>query len=99
MAGERLARLGDALRPLIDGEPCLRGATGMRHQDRDLDALRAGAEREAPALAARLVDEARAATLDVLGGTEGATAIAARRRQAADHVSEASVTEPTKTPS
>jgi hypothetical protein len=33
-------------------------------------------------LAAQLVDEARAATLDILGDTEGATSIAARRMQA-----------------
>jgi hypothetical protein len=45
----------------------------------DLDALRAAARARAPAVAARLVDEARAAALDAMGDTEGATAIAARR--------------------
>jgi hypothetical protein len=51
----------------------------IEHPGRDLDAFRAAARTQAPAVTAWLVDEARAATLDVLGDAEGATLIAARR--------------------
>jgi hypothetical protein len=71
---EGLAGLGDALRPLIAGTRRRRSAPGL-----SLDVLRSGARLQTPAVAARLVDEARAATLDVLGDIEGATAIVARR--------------------
>ncbi len=90
-SAERLAGLSDALRPQIDGTPRLRGAT----TDLDLDALRARAralaatvvariadEARAATVVARIADEARAATLDILGDTEGATSIAARRLRA-----------------
>jgi hypothetical protein len=75
---ERLAGLGDTLGPLFEGHP----PTPGRRRKLDLDALRAAARRQAPALAARLVDEARLATLDVIGDEAAAAAIAARRFRA-----------------
>jgi hypothetical protein len=76
---ERLASLGGALPPLPVGHHRAPGSAEIEPPDLDLDALRFGARAQAPAVASRLVDEARAATLDVLGDTEGATSIAARR--------------------
>ncbi len=75
---ERLAGLGDALRPLIHGRCRAPRSADIVPPDLDLDALRSGARTTAPAVAAGLVDEARAAALDLLGDTEGATSIAAR---------------------
>jgi hypothetical protein len=79
---ERLASLGDALRPLMEGRRRAPRSAGVGAPCLDLVALRSGARSRTPALASRLVDEARAATLDVLGDTEGATSIAARRLRA-----------------
>jgi hypothetical protein len=79
---ERLASLDDVLRPLIEGRrPALRSAE-IKPTSPDLDALRSGARAQASALAARLVEEAQAATLGVLGDTDGASAMAARRLRA-----------------
>jgi len=75
---ERLTGLGDALRPLMMGTTRSHGSA----PDLDLEALRSGARAQALAVAARLVDEARAATLDVMGDVEGASSIAARRLRA-----------------
>ncbi len=75
---ERLASLGDALRPLEDGRRRAPRSADIEPPDLDLDALRSGARTTAPAVAAGLVDEARAAALDLLWDTEGATSIAAR---------------------
>jgi hypothetical protein len=72
---ERLVGLGDALRPLMVGTPRLRGAAAGI----DLDALRARARALAATLVGRLLTEARAATLDILGDTDAATALAARQ--------------------
>jgi hypothetical protein len=72
---ERLVGLGDALRPLMVGTPRLQGvAAGI-----DLDALRDRARALAATLVGRLLTEARAATLDILGDTDAATALAARQ--------------------
>jgi hypothetical protein len=79
---ERLASLDDVLRPLIEGRrPALRSAE-IKPTSPDLDALRSGARAQASALAARLVEEAQAATLGVLGDAARATAISARRLRA-----------------
>jgi hypothetical protein len=64
---ERLASLGDALRPLMEGRRRTPRSAKTRDPDPDLVALRAAARSMAPAVATRLVDEARVATLDVLG--------------------------------
>lgn len=74
-SAERLTGPGDALRPLMMGTTRSHGSV----PDLDLEALRSGARAQALAVAARLVDEARAATLDVMGDVEGASSIAARR--------------------
>jgi hypothetical protein len=74
---ERLAGLGDSLSPLMEGH-----LPARRRSKVDLEAVRSGARAQAPALAARLVDEARFATLDVLGDGAAASAIAARRFRA-----------------
>jgi hypothetical protein len=79
---ERLASLGGALPPLPVGRRRARRSAEIEPPGLDLDALRAGARAEAPAGAARLVDEARATTLDVLGNIEGAAVIVARRLRA-----------------
>ena len=79
---ERLASPGDALRPLMQGRRNAPRSADVKPPGLDIDALRAQTRTRAPALAARLVDEARAATLDVLGDNEGATSIAARRLRA-----------------
>ena len=76
---ESLVGLGDILRPLIEGQ---RKAPARRRRTSELYALQAEARRQASALAARLVDEARLATLDVLGDGAAASAIAARRFRA-----------------
>jgi len=73
---ERLAGFGD-----LGGVTAATVDGGRRLRDRpriDLRQLRAAALRRAPMEAASLVDEARAAALDVLGDTAGAPAIAAR---------------------
>lgn len=74
---ERLAGLGDSLSPLIEGH-----LPARRRSKVDLAALRAEARTQAQVLATRLVDEARFATLDVLGDGAAASAIAARRFRA-----------------
>ncbi len=79
---KRLARLGDALRPLMEGRRRAPRSAEMGHPDLDRDALRSGARAQAPAVAARLVDEARAATLETLGDTAGATSLVAGRLRA-----------------
>jgi hypothetical protein len=81
-SAERLAGLGEALRLLMDGRRRAPRSAEIEPLGLDLDALRSGARTTAPAVAARLIDEARAATLDVLGDAEGATSIAARRLRA-----------------
>ena len=83
-SAERLASLSDALRPLMAGRRRASRSADIEPPDQDLDALRSAAGAQAPAVASRLVDEARAATLDVLGDTEGATSLAARRLRAID---------------
>jgi hypothetical protein len=81
-SAERLAGLGDALRPLMEGRRGTPRSGDMEPRDLDLDALRSGARAQPAAIASRLVDEARAATLDAVGDTEGASLIAARRLRA-----------------
>jgi len=76
---ERLASLGDTLRPLMEGRRRAPRSAKVEAPDLDLDALRSVARTRARAVASGLVDEARAVTLDVLGGTEGATSMMARR--------------------
>ena len=76
---ERLAGLGDALGPLMDGRRRAPRSADIKPRGPDLDALRSGARTQAPALAAQLIEEARAAALDVLGDTESATSMMARR--------------------
>jgi hypothetical protein len=70
---ERLVELGDSLAPLTEGHPPAR-----RRRKLDLEAIRAAARSQALLQATRLVDEARIATLDVLGDGAAASAIAAR---------------------
>lgn len=81
---ERLAGLGNILRPLMEGRRRAPGSAEIGPPDRDLAVLRSRARTQAPVVAARLVDEARAATLDVLGDTRGATAVVAGRLRARD---------------
>ncbi len=81
-SAERLAGLRDALRPLIHGRRRAPRSADIVPPDLDLDALGAAARTQAPAVAAGLVDEARAAALDVLGDTEGAGSLVARRLRA-----------------
>jgi hypothetical protein len=78
-SAERLASLGGDLRPLTGGRRRAPRSAEIEPPDLGLDALGAAARTTAPAVAARLVEEARAAALDILGDTEGATSIAARR--------------------
>jgi hypothetical protein len=78
-SAERLASLGDALGPLMDGRRRAPRSADIKPRGPDLDALRSGARTQAPALAAQLIEEARAAALDVLGDTESATSMMARR--------------------
>ena len=79
---ERLAGLGDALGPLMDGRRRAPRSADIKPRGPDLDALRSGARTQAPALAAQLIEEARAAALDVLGDTESATSMMARKPRA-----------------
>jgi hypothetical protein len=79
---ERLASLGGALPPLPVGCRRVSRSDVIDPPALDLDALRARARQESPLLAARLIEETRAATLDVLGDSEGATSITARRLRA-----------------
>ena len=71
---EQLAGLGNSLSPLIEGH-----LPARRRSKVDLAARRAEARTQAQVLATRLVDEARFATLDILGDGAAASAIAARR--------------------
>jgi hypothetical protein len=75
---ERLAGLGGALPPLPVGRRRVSRLAEIEPPGLDLDALRVGARAQAPAAAPRLVDEARAATLDVLGDVANAAAMVAR---------------------
>lgn len=85
---ERLRERAEGLASLSDGPPLPVGrrrvprSAEIKPPDLGLDALRPGARAQAPALAARLIEEARAATLDVLGDTDGATSMVARRLRA-----------------
>jgi hypothetical protein len=79
---EPLASLSGALPPRPVGHRRAARSAEIAPPGLDLDALRASARTQAPAVASRLVDEARTATLDVLGDTEGATSIMARRLRA-----------------
>ena len=79
---ERLAGLGDARQPPPVGRRRRPRSAEIEPPGLDLDVLRSGARRDALALAARLGDEARAVTLDVLGDTESATSMMARRLRA-----------------
>jgi hypothetical protein len=81
-SAERLAGLGGALPPPPVGRCRASRSAEIEPPGLDLDALRAQARSAAADLASRLVDEARAAALDVLGDAEGATAIAAQRMRA-----------------
>jgi hypothetical protein len=76
---ERLAGLGGGLPPLVEGRRRAHRSASVERSAPDLDALRARARSEVPDLAARLVDQARAATLDILGDAEGATSLVGRR--------------------
>jgi hypothetical protein len=87
---EGLASLGDALPPLPVGRRRGPRSAEIEPSDLDFDALRSGARPQAPAVASRLVEEAGAATLDVLGDAEGGTSMMARRLRVTDHVSQAS---------
>jgi hypothetical protein len=78
-SAERLTSLGGALLPLPVGRRRAAPSAEVKPSSLDLDALRAEGTTQAPVLAARLVDEARAASLDVLGDGAPANAIAARR--------------------
>lgn len=80
---ERLACLHDVVGPTsvkVDGARRRRGRSPGRPTI-DLRPLRAAACDRAPEEVASLVDAARAAALDALGDTDGATAIAERRLQ------------------
>lgn len=77
-SAERLASLGGALPPLPVGRRHASRSAEIEPPGLDIDTLRSGARTQAPAAAARRVNEVRAATLDVLGETGGATAIVAR---------------------
>jgi hypothetical protein len=79
---ERLASLAGPLPPLPVVRRRASRSAEIEPPDLEFDALRASARTQAPAVASRLVDEARTATLDVLGDTEGATSIMARRLRA-----------------
>jgi hypothetical protein len=77
---ERLAVLGDVVNVTVR-----RLERGRRRRPQiDLCQLRSAALRRAPEGAAYLVNDARAAALDALGDTEGATTIAARRLRFAE---------------
>ena len=76
-SAERLVELGDSVAPLIEGP-----LPARRRRKLGLEAIRAAARTEAPLLAARLVEAARLATLDVLGDGAAASTIAARRFRA-----------------
>jgi len=73
-SAERLAGLSDALRPLMDG----RQRETIDLVDLDLDEVRAAGRSRGSARASRLVDEARAATREIIGNHEGAAVIAER---------------------
>ena len=79
---ERLASLGGALPPLSVAHRGAPRSAEIEPGDVDLDAVRSAARTQAPAVAAQLVDEARAATLEVVGDDEGATGMMARRLRA-----------------
>jgi len=71
---KRLAGLGDSLTIVADGTARRRGRPIL-----NLGALHTAARGRASAQAAYLADTARAAALDLLGDSGGATAIAERR--------------------
>ena len=79
---ERLAGLGGALPPLLMGRRRAPRSVEIEPPGPDRDTRRSEACALAPTVAARLIDEARATTLDILGDSEGATSIAARRLRA-----------------
>jgi hypothetical protein len=95
-SAERLASLG-ALPPLVASRRGGPRSAKVELPRLDLDALRARARTEVPVLATSLIEETRAATLDVLGDSEGATSIAARRLRAGGSL--VSEIDPTKKPS
>jgi hypothetical protein len=78
---ERLASLVNAQPPLLVGRRRAPRSAEIESPGLDLDVLRSGARARAPAMAARLVGEARAATLDFLGDVSGAISVAALRMQ------------------
>jgi hypothetical protein len=80
---ERLVGLAGAIPPLPEGRRRPTRSAEIEQPDPELDALRSGARTQAPAVTARLIDEARAATLDVLLDVEGLSSLAARRLRAA----------------
>jgi len=77
-SAERLASLG-ALSPLVASRRGGPRSAKVELPGLDLDALGARARTEVPVLATSLIEETRAATLDVLGDTEGTASLAARR--------------------
>jgi hypothetical protein len=79
---ERLASLAGGLPPLPVGRRRAPRSASVEPSAPDLYALRARARKEAAALAAQLLDDARAAAFDVLGDTEGVAEMMARRRRA-----------------
>jgi hypothetical protein len=86
-SAERLASLVGPL-PLL---PAVRRraprSAEIEPGDLNLDAVRFAARTQAPTAAARLVDEARAATLAAVGDADGATAMVARRLRARSEAS------------
>ena len=80
---ERLASQASGLPPLPVGRRRAPRSAEIAPPGLDPDALRASARTQAPAIASRLVDDARTGALDVLGDTEGATSMMARRLRAA----------------
>jgi hypothetical protein len=86
-SAERLASLGGVLPPPPVGRRRAPRSAEIEPGDLNLDAVRFAARTQAPTAAARLVDEARAATLDVVGDADGATAMVARRLRACSEAS------------
>ena len=75
-SAERLASLG-ALSPLVASRRGGPRSAKVELPGLDLDALGARARTEVPVLATSLIEETRAATLDVLGDTEGTASLVA----------------------
>jgi hypothetical protein len=84
-SAERLARLGGVLPPAPASRRRAHRSGEVEPPDLDIDALRAAVRTQALVQAARLGDEARAATFDVVGDGAQANAIAARRFRNAWH--------------